>query len=649
MCGLSGIYNYRNLEPVSACVLKAMNDTLIHRGPDDEGFYVANEIGLGHRRLSIIDLAAGHQPMSNEDGTVWVVFNGEIYNFLELHDFLQSKGHQFKTRSDTEVIVHLYEEKGEQCFRELRGMFAIAIWDGRNKKLILARDRVGKKPLFYYHDGSRILFGSEIKAILRMPGVCRDIDIEALSDYFSFLYVPAPKSIFKKIRKVLPGHYLVVSAHGTRETQYWDLSFSEIDNLPEEKWCESLLDALKEAVRIRLMSEVPLGAFLSGGVDSSAVVAMMKSVMDGPVITSSIGFDERDFNELPYARTIAAHFRTDHHEQMVRPDALSVLEKLAWHYDEPFADSSAVPTYYVSKTAREHVTVALSGDGGDENFAGYRRYYFDHRENLIRGLLPAAIRRPVFGVLASLYPKADWAPRIFRGKATFQNLARCPVEAYFRSVGACQPELKADLLHGDIKRQLGSYDSLDVLRGYYDRADTDDLLSKVQYVDIKTYLSDDILAKVDRASMAVSLEVRAPILDHKFMELAARIPSSLKLQGMNGKYIFKKALVRCLPQPILYRKKMGFAVPLADWFRGELKEMAHQVLFHGNGEHFLESSTVKKIWNEHQNGLRDRSTELWSLLIFRMWQKSFLAGWARHTYDNNAERDIRMSDSVLQS
>jgi asparagine synthase (glutamine-hydrolysing) len=625
MCGITGIYNFKTLEPISKGTLKAMTDTLVHRGPDDEGFYTSGALGLGHRRLAIIDLDGGHQPIANEDQSIWVVFNGEIYNFGDLHDELVKKGHMFNTRSDTEVIVHLYEQEGEQCFQRLRGMFAIAIWDSRSRTLLLARDRVGKKPLFYFHDGSRIIFGSEIKAILKDPGVTHEIDPEAVSDYFSFLYVPAPKSIFKNIRKVLPGHYVVVSEHGLREASYWDLSFAETDDLTEEKWCEKILETLQEAVRLRLLSEVPLGAFLSGGVDSSSVVAMMHSAIGGPVITSSIGFEEKDFNEIPYARSVASQFGTDHHEQIVRPDAVAVVDKLAWHYDEPFADSSAVPTYYVSKVARDHVTVALSGDGGDENFAGYRRYYFDQRENLIRSWLPAVVRQPVFGALASLYPKADWAPRVFRGKATFQNLARCPVEAYFRSVAACQPELKSDLLHGDIKRQLRSYHSLDVLRDYYDKADTDDLLSRIQYVDIKTYLTDDILAKVDRASMAVSLEVRAPILDHKFMELAARIPSSFKLRGIKGKYIFKKALERRLPESILYRKKMGFAVPLAQWFRGELKEMAHETLFGNYCGDLLDSSTVKKVWGEHQKGFRDRSTELWTLFMFRLWQSKFLS------------------------
>ncbi|TMA82918.1 MAG: amidotransferase 1, exosortase A system-associated [Deltaproteobacteria bacterium] len=624
MCGIAGIFNVNTRQPVSDILLKEMTDTLIHRGPDDEGFYIANGVGLGHRRLSIIDLSAGHQPMSNEDDTVWVVFNGEIYNYPELRALLEKKGHVFKTRSDTEAIIHLYEEEGEECFRLLRGMFAIALWDERKRKLVLGRDRVGKKPLFYYYDGSRIVFASEIKAILKVPGICRDIDLEAVSDYFSLLYVPAPKSIYTKIRKLRPGHYLTVSERGLKEVEYWDLSFRDNEELSEQQWIERLLASYREAVRIRLMSDVPLGAFLSGGVDSSSVVAMMAEAKNGRLLTSSIGFEDEAFNELPYAREVARYFDTEHHEQIVRPDAVGIVEKLAWHYDEPFADSSAVPTYYVSKTAREHVTVALSGDGGDENFAGYRRYYFDQRENWLRSWLPSEVRRPVFGTLASLYPKADWAPRIFRGKATFENLARAPIEAYFRSVSAVQSSLKRELLHPDVMSHLASYDSLDVLRHYYDKADTEDTLSRIQYVDIKTYLTDDILTKVDRASMANSLEVRAPILDHKFMELAARIPSSLKLRGRVGKYIFKKTLEPLLPQSTLTRPKMGFAVPLARWFRHELKEMAHEVILGRHAEDFTEPRIVEKIWGEHQRGFRDRSTELWTLLMFRLWQRRFL-------------------------
>jgi asparagine synthase (glutamine-hydrolysing) len=624
MCGIAGILNLDFCESVSANVLKNMTDTLVHRGPDDAGYYISGPVGLGHRRLSIIDLSGGHQPMANEDETVWVVFNGEIYNFEELHDQLINKGHLFKTRSDTEVVVHLYEEEGENCFQRLRGMFAIAIWDARNRKLLVARDRVGKKPLFYSFDGARIAFASEMKAILKVPGVSLEIDPQAVSDYFSFLYIPAPKSIFKHIRKVLPGHYVVVSKNGIRDVEYWDIDFSKTVSAPESEWCERLLDKYRESVRLRLISDVPLGAFLSGGVDSSSVVALMADLVDHAVTTCSIGFEQKEFNELGFARAVASRFNTDHHEKIVRPDALAIVEKLVWHYDEPFADSSAVPTYYVSKAAREHVTVALSGDGGDENFAGYRRYYFDRRENMVRGLLPAAIRQPLFGTLAYLYPKADWAPRIFRGKATFENLARSPIEGYFRSISAYRSELKEQLLHQDLQRALNGYDSLNVLRGYYDKANTEDPLSRIQYVDIKTYLTDDILAKVDRASMAHSLEVRAPILDHELMELAASMPSSMKLRGMNGKYVFKKALEKVLPETVLYRRKMGFGVPLAEWFRKDLKELAYSVIFARDTPIPLNDSTIKLVWDEHQSGMRNRSTELWTLLMFRLWERQFI-------------------------
>jgi asparagine synthase (glutamine-hydrolysing) len=626
MCGICGIYNFKTKEPVRSTQLKDMADTMVHRGPDDEGFYISGETGLAHRRLSIIDLGGGHQPMSNEDGTVWVIFNGEIYNFRELYDLLVKKGHIFKTRSDTEVIIHMYEEKGEECFQYLRGMFAMAIWDQKHKRLLLARDRVGKKPLFYFYDADRIVFASELKAILEAPDIPREIDLEALSDYFSFFYIPVPKSIYKKIRKIRPGHYALIDHNGIRETQYWDISFGHPLELSEEKWCERLLEAYQESVRIRLISDVPLGTFLSGGVDSSSVVALMSQIKKEPVQTSSIGFDEQEFNELIYAKEVSSLFGTDHHERVVRPDAVGIVEKLAWHYDEPFADSSAVPTYYVSKVAREKVTVALSGDGGDENFAGYRRYYFDRQENKLRAFLPLGIRRPIFSLLASLYPKADWAPRIFRAKATFESLSCSPLEGYFRSVSVFRPELKKKLLQWDVHKSLAGYDSLDVFKFYYEKADTDDPLSRIQYLDIKTYLTDDILVKVDRASMANSLEVRAPILDHKFMELIATIPSSLKLQGRNSKYIFKKALERILPNNILYRRKMGFAVPVADWFRNELKEMAYATIFSDGHDTFFQKSTIEQIWKQHQNGFRDHSTPLWTLFMFQLWQQKFTSG-----------------------
>jgi asparagine synthase (glutamine-hydrolysing) len=627
MCGIAGIYNIRTQESVPHGLVKVMTDTMWYRGPDAEGFFVDGAIGLGHRRLSIIDLEGGRQPMRNGDGTIWITFNGEIYNFQELREWLAVKGYRFKTRSDTETILYLYEELGEECFARLRGMFAIAIWDARNRTLVLARDRVGKKPLFYAYDGSRIVFASELKAILQVPGIAREIDLEALSDYFSLLYVPAPKSIFKQIRKVQAGHYLVASESGVREVEYWDLNFSCIRELPEHEWCQRLLEAYREAVRIRMISDVPLGAFLSGGVDSSSVVALMSELTGEPAITSSIGFREKEFDELEYARLVAERFRTKHHEQIVEPDAAGILDTLAWHYDEPFADSSAIPTYYVSKVARQHVTVALSGDGGDENFAGYRRYAFDRREQRVRQLVPAGIRRAVFGALASIYPKADWAPRVLRGKATFESLSCSHIEGYFRSVSACRPEIKARLLHGDVASALGGYDTFDLFQSYYARAGSVDHLSRIQYVDVKTYLPDDILVKVDRASMANSLEVRAPLLDHRLMELVATMPSSMKLRASTGKYILKKAFQGRLPDEVLYRPKMGFAVPIASWLRDDLKEMAESVLFPSQDDGLLNTATIRRIWSEHQSGLRNRSTELWTLLMFRLWQQK-IAGSA---------------------
>ena len=625
MCGICGVYNVGTGESVPVPLLKKMADSIVHRGPDEEGFFSDGPVGFAHRRLSIIDVEGGHQPQTNETQTVWVIFNGEIYNFQELREFLIQKGHTFKSRSDTEVIVHLYEEKGEDCFRELRGMFAIALWDSQKRQLILARDRVGKKPLFFAYTREKVVFGSEMKAVLAVPEISKDIDLEALSDYFSLLYVPSPKSIFQSVRKVLPGHYVVISERGIREEEYWDIDFSQVILKSEDEWCEQLMQTYHEAVRLRLISEVPLGAFLSGGIDSSSVVALMSQITGKPVITSSIGFEEKEFDELDYARQVATQFHSEHHEQVVRPDAVGITEKLAWYYDEPFADSSAVPTYYVSKLAREHVTVALSGDGGDEFFAGYRRYIFDNREEQVRARIPGWLRRSVFGTLAALYPKADWAPRVFRGKATFENLSCSHIEAYFRSISAVRPEVKRQLLHRDVLKSLGPYDSKDVLRAYYEKASGADPISRILYVDVKTYMTDDILVKVDRASMAHSLEVRAPILDHPFMELAASIPSSLKLRGTTGKYIFKKSLEGTLSQDILYRRKMGFAVPLERWFRVELKDMADAVLFEKKSHPYLNMKMVERLWKEHQSGLRNRATELWTIFMYRMWERQFLA------------------------
>jgi asparagine synthase (glutamine-hydrolysing) len=628
MCGIAGYFAFDRSRTIDRNLIDRMNSAQKHRGPDDDGIFIDGSLGFGHRRLSIIDVEGGHQPLSNEDGTIWVLLNGEIYNYPKLREQLLSRGHTLVTRSDTEAIVHLYEDVGEEVFTHLNGMFAIAIWDSRNQKLVLGRDRAGEKPLFFSLDKKRIVFGSEMKALLASESIDLTVDPQALADYFSFGYVPAPKTIYKAVRKLLPGHYMVITRDSIRDKQYWDVSFANIEPRSEEQWCEEIREQLLVATRDRLMSDVPLGAFLSGGVDSSAVVAMMSRCMDRAVTTCSISFPVKEYDESQYARMIADQFKTDHHDRLCVPKALEVVDKLVWHYDEPFADSSCIPTYYVSAAAREHVTVALGGDGGDEIFAGYRRYYFDMFENRLRSLVPAGIRRSVFGPLGRLYPALASAPRVFRAKATFQSLARNPLEGYFNSISIFRPSEKPRLFSREFTEQIRGYDSINVLQQYYDRADTQDALTRIQYVDMKTYLPDDILVKVDRASMAVSLEVRAPFLDHTLMETMARMPSSLKLRSTNGKYILKKAFEPILPKDVLYRPKQGFAVPLKDWFRGELKDMAHSALF-DTDDAFLDSKYVRAIWDDHQKGRFDRSSYLWSVLMYKKWQQQLTNQGAR--------------------
>ena len=645
MCGIAGIacLNGRKVDVES---LINSTRTLTHRGPDEEGYYInAKEIsvgpdsamvpvrtsagmgnvGFGHRRLSIIDLASGQQPLCNEDGTIWITFNGEVYNYLTLKKELESKGHVFKTNSDTETLVHAYEQWGVEAVKKFRGMFAFAIWDEKKQQLFMARDRLGKKPLYYSFQNKSIVFGSELKVILETPGVDKTIDYTALSDYFSLLYVPSPKTIFKAVKKLPPAHYAVISEKGIKTESYWDLSFYPEAGLTETKIIRDLQEILDESTRMRMMSEVPLGAFLSGGVDSSAIVAMMAGASTDPVITNSISFSVASYNEANYARQVAELYETDHNEFHVTPDAVPIIEKLAWHYDEPFADSSAVPTYYVSKMARKRVTVSLSGDGGDENFAGYRRYYMDMRENLVRNMVPMALRRPVFGLLGNLYPKADYLPQIFRGKAFLSNVARDPIDAYYFSVSAVHDMDKEKFFNDDVLKETQGYRTFNIFKEIYDKAPAQDHLSRIQYLDIKTYLCEDILTKVDRASMAVSLEVRCPILDHVFMEYTAKIPYTLKLKGLEGKYIFKKALKKYLPGEILYRKKMGFGVPILEWMKGDLKEYTRALVLEGDASQtYLNVPHLTRIWKEHQRGVRNWSTELWIVMMFNLWHRKFM-------------------------
>ncbi|MHC4549808.1 MAG: asparagine synthase (glutamine-hydrolyzing) [Planctomycetota bacterium] len=646
MCGIAGLVHFDG-RPVDVEVLIRMTRTLEHRGPDEEGYFVnrprrelgaagvplhglagetgAGNAGLGHRRLSIIDLASGQQPLGNEDGAVWISFNGEIYNFQELHAELERRGHVFRTRSDTETIVHAYEEWGEDAVARLRGMFAFAIWDERRQRLLLARDRMGKKPLYYLSDGRRLVFGSEIKAILSAPDVPRDIDLTALADYLSLQYVPQPRSIFASIRKLPGAHYAVVTRDGVRVEPYWDLPFAPVSAASEEHQIEGLLHHLSAATRMRMISEVPLGAFLSGGVDSSGIVALMAQHSAGRVLTSSIGFSVAAYDETRYAQQVAELYGTDHHVHTVTPEAIPIIEKLAWHYDEPFADSSGVPTYYVSRTAREHVTVALSGDGGDENFCGYRRYAFDLRENRVRNLVPPSLRRLVFGGLGRLYPKADYLPQIFRGKAFISNVARDPVEAYCYSMSAFKEDQKRRLLRPEILAELADHRTSDLFRHYYEKAPAEDHMSRIQYLDIKTYLVDDILTKVDRASMAVSLEVRCPILDHVFMEHAARIPAHRKIRGGDKKRILKRAFRQYLPDEILYRAKMGFGVPILEWLRTDIRDYARELVLEGAGtREFFRRPYLEKIWQQHQGGIRNWAAELWCVMMFNLWHRRFV-------------------------
>jgi len=630
MCGIAGLFHPNDPDrPVDGPLLRAMTDSLAHRGPDDRGFYEGPGVGLGHRRLSIIDLAGGHQPLCNEDGSVWVAFNGEIYNFVELIPELERLGHRFATRSDTEVIVHAWEEWGEQCVGRFRGMFAFALFDRRRRTLFLARDRLGIKPLFHARlaDGT-LLFGSELKALLVHPELERQVDPRGIEDFFAFGYVAEPRTILDGVAKLPPGHCLTITPEGERLRQYWDLQFEDDRPIDETEAAHELIARLEEAVRIRMISEVPLGAFLSGGVDSSAVVALMAGISERPVATCSISFGDPAYDEALYARMVAERYHTDHHEEQVAADAFGLVDRLAGLYDEPFADSSALPTYEVCRIARRRVTVALSGDGGDENLAGYRRYRWDRDENRLRGVLPQAVRGPLFGLLGCLYPKADWAPKVLRAKATFQSLARSPLEGYAHSVGILADDLRGRLFTSDLHAALAGYHAVDGFRAHFERAPTEDPLSRIQYLDLKTYLVGDILTKVDRASMAHSLEVRVPILDHQVVEWIARLPSRLKLKGREGKYLFKRALEPMLPREVLYRPKQGFAVPIERWFRDELAEEVRATLLGGRlaGCGYFEPRFLARVVREHQAGIRNFTPLIWSLIMFDAFLRRVVEG-----------------------
>jgi asparagine synthase (glutamine-hydrolysing) len=617
---------YETLRHADEAVLRRMNSTIRHRGPDGDGYFAGPGAGLAFQRLAIIDLERGWQPIYNEDRSVVIVFNGEIYNYRSIKRELEGR-HTFSSASDTEVILHGYEEWGEAIVDRLRGMFAFAIWDSNASKLFMARDRLGIKPLYYYTSPNGLVFGSEIKAILEHPDVRRELDHQALDAYLSLLYVPAPRTIWKNLHKLPAAHTLVMEHGQVRVRPYWDLKFGAVEEGPSEQaWQEEVLDALDESVRAHLESDVPLGAFLSGGVDSSAVVSSMAAARREPVKTCAIGFANARWSELEQARLVSQRFGTSHSEFTVEGQALDALDSLFWHYDEPFADSSALPTYHVSRLARQVVTVALSGDGGDENFAGYRRYYFDRLENSVRSLLPQETRGPLFGTLAALYPQANALPQPLRAKTLLRNLSLGAAEGYFNTMTWFGPADKDLLYRDEMRHAVGDFSPFDLFVQHFRAADTDDPLSRIQYVDTKTYLVDDILTKVDRASMAVSLEVRVPLLDHVFMERMARIPARFKLRGREGKYIFKKALESRLPEEILYRRKMGFSVPLADWWAGELRgAFESSVLREGSFcSGLFQPSAMRRLWQDQQRGRRDNAYKLWILFALEKWASHYV-------------------------
>ena len=625
MCGLSGIFDTTGGRPIDPGILTAMNDSIAHRGPDGDGFLLEPGIGLGHRRLAIIDVAGGGQPLFNETGDVGIVFNGEIYNYRETMAELIALGHRFQTRSDTEVIVHGWEEWGPAILDRLRGMFAFALWDRRRQTLFLARDRMGKKPLYYslLPDG-QLVFASEMRALLCHPGIGRTIDPRAVDGYFALGYVPEPGSIYRDIHKLPAAHALTIvrGRPVPKPERYWTLRFDPRP-MSEDDAAAEFIALLRESTRLRMISDVPLGAFLSGGVDSSAIVAMMAGLTAEPVKTYAIGFGGGE-DELPFAQAVADRYHTDHTAERSVVDYLDTIDDQAAIFGEPFADSSAIPTGRVSELARRGVTVALSGDAGDELCAGSRRYRFHMASQGLRARMPDGMRMPVFGLLGSLYPKLDWAPRWLRAKTTFQELAVDECEGYYRTVCKIPDKTRAALLSSALTAAIDGYRPSDLIRAAMAQAGTDEPMARAQFADIQTYLVGDILTKVDRASMAHSLEARAPLLDHVLVEWAATVPPDLKIRATGGKYIMKKALEPYVPRQNLYRTKQGFATSLAPQFRGAGAERVHTRL---NGPRFRDSglfdpAAVARMIEQHQSGAFDHNQAIWSLLMFDGWLKS---------------------------
>jgi asparagine synthase (glutamine-hydrolysing) len=625
MCGITGIVR-RDGAQIDRDLLARMNDAIRHRGPDDDGFYFSDGVGLAMRRLAIIDLKSGHQPIHNADRTAWIVFNGEIYNYRELRKQLEALGHTFYTDSDTEAIVHAYDEYGTECPKHLRGMFALAIWNERDKSLFLARDRVGKKPLLYARTNDQLIFGSEFTALLAHPAVSREVNYEAIHHYLSFISVPAPLTAYQSIQKLEPGHWLLWRDGEIKLERYWQLDFSRKVNISEQEAGARVSELLRDAVRVRLMSEVPLGAFLSGGIDSSAVVALMAQESSDRVKTFSIGFEEQDFSELHHARRVAEHVGADHHEFIVRPNAMEVLPTLVEHYGEPFADSSAIPSYYVSRETRAHVTVALNGDGGDECFAGYERYAAMNLAQRYTKLLPAALRNGVVANLANALPDFQSRGVMGKGKRFLKAASLSPIQRYLRWISAFDENAKLDLYSEGFREQTKDFSTVGIIQPWFAKANGAGIVDASLLTDTMTYLPNDLLVKMDIASMTVSLEARSPFLDHHLMEFAASLPEKLKLRRMTTKYLLKRILKDLVPAENLSRGKMGFGVPVGHWFRGTMQPFLRETLLSDKafGRDLFQRNKVRQIVDQHVEGKIDHSHRLWSLLMLELWFQRFI-------------------------
>ena len=625
MCGIAGFIQTPSIG-LNQTDLVNMGDAILHRGPDASATYMNEQVGLVHRRLSIIDLSdAGTQPMYSDDNNLVIVFNGEIYNYLPLRQTLQDKGYPFRSHTDTEVILALYKEYGTDCLAHLNGMFAFAIWDKTEQSLFIARDRIGKKPLYYYHANGLFAFGSELKALLTLAQIPRVIREDAVYDFFAYQYIPDPKTIFTDMHKLPPGHHMIIKDQHCDIQQYWDVSFAQQSDLDEAQATVYLRELLAQCTHSRMLADVDLGAFLSGGVDSGGVVAMMAQASETPVKTCTIGFDDERFNETEFAKIVARQYHTEHHEFSVHQDVAEHLEHIVSYFDEPFGDPSLVPTFFVSQLARQVVKVAIAGDGGDEVFAGYEKYSIDAIENSLREKFPKGLRQNLFPALAKICAKGQHT--FFRKGTTLLNsLALDPAMGFYLTNSQITDSQWQELVKPEFAARLGDYHPANITLDAYDKADGPDHLAKILYTDLKTYLPGGILVKVDRMSMANSLEVRAPILDKTVIEFAATLPSKMKYNNGEKKYILKEAFKPLLPDDVLYRKKMGFSVPLATWFREHIKQIAaHYFFAHTTGIYtYFHAATIQQWWDEHQAQTHDHSHLLWSLLMFQMWYVKYM-------------------------